>query len=665
MYPYESCLATSRASEEPVSSASTLTTRACLAAILVCAMVAAMSPPARAQPLTAEQQEIQVEIVHRDLVVDPADSFAFTIRATVATETPYLEVRLRIYNPGGSLLYQKTEVRHDVPAGTTAVGYERELADLALSDGRYPVDVRVLATGADETHIEDRMLVMAPDRPTIPVSFFAHFSCTPARDTEGRFVIDPQSQLESVQRVLDVASLGRADTPIALALPPIMLDDWAQASAGYESVGTAGVVEVPADDQVPAAYRLALAELGEIVRSETVDLVQVPYAQPDLQGLQAMVAYEDLRSHLEFGMEVYRTSLEATPVPGVALAADSVPAGAVGPLAQAGIAWTLTRGDRLTFEPAAGISAEATPPPGVYHAKDTTLTALVVDDAASAAFAEDDVVRALADRLFDLAMSGSEQPVLAQVTFGPVGADDPAVLEDALEAIEAIEWADVRRVDAAGADETATVILPDSASSAAAAPVGYWSEVLEARRLSRALSAALGAQDGEAKHAVRQALLAQSRCWAGPDDSWGLADRGRAYAAAAVRSAEDILSGVTVSGEDITLAGRSGEIPISIQNSSNRRLAVTVAVQGRVAEVGPPDTVEYTLRPADNYLTLPVSMASALSDRLSVEVRAGEEIIASTTIRVRASYLDRLAIVGSVVLVLLGLLFYIRRRVMT
>ena len=122
---------------------------------------------------------------------------------------------------------------------------------------------------------------------------------------------------------------------------------------------------------------------------------------------------------------------------------------------------------------------------------------------------------------------------------------------------------------------------------------------------------------------------------------------------------------VTVSSEDITLAGRSGKVPLSLMNGSDKRLIVTVVASGEHARVGPPSEFEVALSPAENYVTLPVNMTTAVSDMLKVEVRAGDTIITTPYVDVRSSYLDRLALAGFVVLVLAGLLFYIRRRVMT
>ncbi|HZL04725.1 MAG TPA: hypothetical protein VFE45_04775, partial [Coriobacteriia bacterium] len=54
-----------------------------------------------------------------------------------------------------------------------------------------------------------------------------------------------------------------------------------------------------------------------------------------------------------------------------------------------------------------------------------------------------------------------------------------------------------------------------------------------------------------------------------------------------------------------------------------------------------------------------------ISDRLDVRVLAGDVSLGTTQFTVRASYLDRLAWVGIVVLFLIGMLVFIRRRVRT
>jgi hypothetical protein len=76
-------------------------------------------------------------------------------------------------------------------------------------------------------------------------------------------------------------------------------------------------------------------------------------------------------------------------------------------------------------------------------------------------------------------------------------------------------------------------------------------------------------------------------------------------------------------------------------------------------------TQDITVQPTQNFLTVPVDLGNTLSDTLDVEVRAGEVSIAQAEVGVRASYIDRLATVLMVIVVLGGLLVFIRRRVMS
>ena len=60
---------------------------------------------------------------------------------------------------------------------------------------------------------------------------------------------------------------------------------------------------------------------------------------------------------------------------------------------------------------------------------------------------------------------------------------------------------------------------------------------------------------------------------------------------------------------------------------------------------------------------LPVDLGNSLADELLVTVQAGDVTVAEASVRVQASYIDRLATVLMVVIVLAVLLVIIRRRV--
>ena len=62
-------------------------------------------------------------------------------------------------------------------------------------------------------------------------------------------------------------------------------------------------------------------------------------------------------------------------------------------------------------------------------------------------------------------------------------------------------------------------------------------------------------------------------------------------------------------------------------------------------------------------MQIPVDMHSSLNGRLGIEVVSGPLVISKQTVTVRRSYLDRLALVLGIVVVLGGLLAFIVRRV--
>jgi hypothetical protein len=113
----------------------------------------------------------------------------------------------------------------------------------------------------------------------------------------------------------------------------------------------------------------------------------------------------------------------------------------------------------------------------------------------------------------------------------------------------------------------------------------------------------------------------------------------------------------------VTLSGSSGEIPVTITNPTRRVLRVVfLAIDGQnVVRSG--GRREILLRPGDTFLTLTVDLRSSISTTLKLAVRAGGTDLDSDTILIRASYLDRLAIIGGVLLLLVGLLVFIVVRV--
>ena len=125
-------------------------------------------------------------------------------------------------------------------------------------------------------------------------------------------------------------------------------------------------------------------------------------------------------------------------------------------------------------------------------------------------------------------------------------------------------------------------------------------------------------RDEDAVGAVHATFVAESRYWAGTDNSWSSAARGRSFADAALASSRLVLDKVSVTTQTITLSGTSGKIPLSIKNGSGKTLSVYVVASARNARFPGGGRVKVSLRPADNYVTVPIDLAAG---SLSEQVR--------------------------------------------
>jgi len=197
----------------------------------------------------------------------------------------------------------------------------------------------------------------------------------------------------------------------------------------------------------------------------------------------------------------------------------------------------------------------------------------------------------------------------------------------------------------------------------AGARPGYWDAVEEARRYSTALMSITPTGHPLSAAVTRASLIAQSQMWAGSDGRWAEIDRGLAFADAAVRNSQTLFDAITISAPaDLTLSSAIGEVPLTVVNNSQTelRLQIRTVAEG-LATNNPVQTLQ--IRPQENFLTVPVDLQSSISGRLGVEVWADDILLAKGNTTVKASYLDRLAIIGGVTLVLVALLLFIHRRV--
>ena len=616
---------------------------------------------ARAVPATPTAVTAPTEFeLDRSLQSVPIDGqVRLAVRSTLTTDTPYLEVRFQVLRPAGGVMLQKTEIRHDLAPGDVDIRFERETASLGLRPAAYPVLVRVRRSDSEgRTHeqtIDATLFLYDPATPPAPVAVVVRLTGAPRLDTEGRFVEDPAVFTTERDLAMSVArELTSSGGRVSLALTPLMLDEWRRASGGYAVTGPEGVRQVPAGSAPSAAYASTLTSLANLAALDRVELLDVPYADPDLVGLETADGTPDLERHYDLGLSTYLASLEQTPSVGTAVFEDRLTPEALPALAARGIAYA-------AVSPASLSGKDASSASGAYRSGESTATLLVLDENLGKDLLGD---RAAAlERIFERHVSDDTQPSVVMLTLGPGRSTQPAEVAEVLRSLQASGW--IRTVTLG---EAASLRGKDSVEVAPArlasqAPADYWGEVAEGRRWAKALSSAAGERDRDAEAAWYAALLSESGMWAGADGSWSLADRGHAFASAARRVGTEVLGGIDLETQDVTLSGKDGEMPVSLSNRSERPLSVTVRLQS--ADLAFPGGGERTVQllPVENYLTFPVDLRSALSGTVQVTVTAGDIVLKRAQVDVQASYIDRIALVAAVVLVLVGMLFYIKRRV--
>ena len=591
--------------------------------------------------------------------VDGAFSMVVDVRLD---ETPsYLESRIQIRLPSGRLLFQKTEVRSSLATGTVSIEYRRELADLDLEPGAYPIELRVRAR-TDAVHewiITDRLLVHDPDA-KVPLVVVAHVDAAPSTDATGRFVLDPGRSVRARDdlRTLCAFVIAEPRARLSVAIPPYLLEEWLRASQGYELADPDGVKNVPSSDPVARECLSAISLLKQAVATERLELLNVPFSAPDLGALEAADRLADLEPQFSRGLSAYLAAAETSPSAGTALPGNCLSDATWRLLAARGIEYAFAGQSSLG-------STEATLASGVYALSEMAPypRAIVTDDASSASLASSDDT-AVVDAVF--ARSASEEatvPVALSVELGPGRQASAGAVVDTLSRLLDAAWVSmVTPEDATRNPASEVASFAPACEPAPGAPAGYWAEVAQARAYAFAFLTAVGVNDPEARAAEDASLLAQSRSWAGPDLNWGSVDRGRAFAAAAMRDSSAVLDTIEIGALDVTLSSASGEVPVSITNGSDKNLMLTLKATADGMRVTR-ESQDIRVRPQENPASVPVDLQSALSGTLEVELWADGLLLDTARVRVRASYLDRLAIVGGVAVVLAGMLLFIRHRI--
>jgi len=552
------------------------------------------------------------------------------------------------HSPSGKLVYQKTEVRSGLSAGSHVISYEYDMAELDLEQGRYPIDVRILATDADPTTATSRLLVVDPDTDVLPVAIVVVPNGVPYVTMAGTFAGDPAADTTLRDDLAFLTQLANdEDVPISLALPPVLAEQLARVAAGYET--TAGVV-VPASEETPARYARMLDSLRSAIETGTIELVDVPYGLPDLADLGSIGGSSDIDLHWRQADIVNTLAFLTTPESSVAYLGRQLTAEGLESADGRGTTCVLAREGSLRSE-------DATAAPGCYTVSDTDARVLVVDDDAAAGAHEG--AEEFYDALFEQLDGGG--PVVVMLEVGPGSPHTTTDVRHVIDWLGEAPWLRASEITslARSADPESAAIARRAGESADAE---YWGEIVPGRSAALAYFQAAGPDDQNAAAAIRALLTAESSLMTAGDPAGVGRAQGLARSAEALEYVAAQFALIRLDAKDVTLSGTRGDVPLTLINDTGKQLNLTLrAASGtRLSTVG---SQEIVVQPTQNFITLPVDLGNALSDEIALTVRAGDMTVAEATVRVRASYIDRLATILMVVVVLAVLLVIIRRKV--
>ena len=595
--------------------------------------------------------------------VAPGSSLPITLRLRVRTATPRASVHITLYDPAGSVVWQRSRTAAALrPRGYT-FAFARSNADGRLTTGVYRVVATVRASSGAALSRSATVVVADPTRAPSPVSLIVRIVGAPQRAPDGSWV----GSDDGVRAITEAAAVGglaiaHPELHLTVAVPAYMLEEW-QALAAFTPTTTPVGEELAvqgARDALDALSRAAVAG---------APFLRVPYGDPDLVGVASIGSTaHDIPAQLSKARTITDALIPGTAgveTSGAACLGDTIPAEAGTAFAEAGVRFTLA--DASCVRPSGGASVSLVPYRIVdgagSSARDIGLTALVVDRVTSRALTAPGPQGALAARVYQRSVSKrARSPLVLEVLVGPDNASVSGV-ESALISLAHMPW--VRLIDAAAAASArpaATARFAVAPRQPLPAPPGYWDQVGRATTRARALADAAGARDPDGRTALADAFIAESREWAGSDGSWALAPRGEAYASAADRIASRVLSSTAIDAPALTLSGSSGKLPVSITNRSAKVLSVLVRATSDTVQLSRPRT--YTkVRPGENILYVPVDLGAALTGRITIATYVDGIRLAVTDTTVSASGLDRIVIIGGALLTMIVLLVIIWRRV--
>lgn len=471
-----------------------------------------------------------------------------------------------------------------------------------------------------------------------------------------------------------VGALEAVPIPVTLVVSPLLLEELRDMAEGYRVQEGSELRSVAPGEGGAAAAEHMLDQLGALARHPGTEVIALPYASPSIPSLVEAGLGSDLRIHMERGAEVLRGILGVDPSttvfrpPGSALSASALD-----------VLDVVLTGDGVTE--ALLVDPEVLEPPIGLNLSPPAAASLRTAGGDLSAIAPDPTLEARTE-------SVPEDPALAAMwTVGELAAlyfEQPSIdrgaalvfSEDETPRSELL----IPLLRALRPDVGSTWVRPVSATRVYFSETSAEDPPLEERGLqqsSRSSSMSpevIGAIDRtdqklSALQSVeaRADLIAQVRRDILLSESRYLLERedlALAFLAAARRTVENEFGKIRPPDEDseVTLTSRSGTIPLTIRNEADYPVHVRVALRASGLEfVGGASRI-IVLDPPGEALVFPVLAQKTGSFAVGVQVQTPDGVpIASSTIKVRSTAYNRVALVITIGAALFLALWWGRR----
>ncbi len=582
-------------------------------------------------------------------------------QALHADPVPVLVVDAETYAPGGAIAPGETRT-FSLSFPLDAPGIDR------TSSGLYPLKLDLRSGGVPLAAIRSALvyLVRAPEQPlALAWTVVLHHPLVLRPDgtfasTSLEEAIAPEGSLAGL--VTALAELERLrPTPVDLVVSPVLLRQLAEMRDGYV-VETEGVRrEVAPGSGGAARAEELLGELRALASGPAVAVSALPFAAPQMPSLVRAGLERDLDPQLERGRTLVRETLGVEPDATFLRPPD-------GALDERSLEALAARGVRILALDPGAVATEPqplgfAPPPTVGLGAGGALVGLLPDPSVSALLDDaslmEDPVRAAHAVLGELAAIWQEQPGLARgialLLPGSLPAP-PWFWRTLVGGLADAPWIAPTR-----ARDLVTAIPPPGQASLLETaprtfPASYVAELQRARRRLQAYRSMLVEPSEEPERLEEALLLAESGAFLA--DPFG----GGAYIRAVADRLAMSLDGVRVpAGQVVTLAARSGTLPIRISSAAPEPLRVLVSLESsRLVEQ--PST-EVVLEPgAERTLTFQVEVKTTGRFPVSVRVAApAGRVIEETEISVRSTGFNRIALLITIGAALALALVWARR----